>query len=153
MDVHTVVRRGFTLIELLIVMAILAVLVSVVVVKTGAFKRIGSAYDVRRRADINQLQKALVQAIIKGLPPPKDIPKSRESARWICQYSIHGLQCINLPGVDLSYLVPDIIPSLPTDPQVNTGATTGYKIYQDGSFFIIFSPTLEAAQSSAASSH
>lgn len=131
-------RRGFTLIELLIVMAILAILITIALVKFRPFQRISQAYDVQRKSEIRQMQKALLQAMIGG-HLPRNIPERKESAKAICQYSYQGLLCTDPPvsGVDLSYLVPDYLASIPNDPIYGSGAMTGYQIYKDGAFFII----------------
>lgn len=131
-------HRGFTLIELLIVIAILAILITIALVKFRPFQRISQAYDLQRKSDVRQMQHALLQAMIDG-HLPQNIPERKESSKAICQYSYRGFQCINPPisGVDLSYLVPDYIPSIPKDPIYGSGALTGYKIYKDGVFFII----------------
>ncbi len=131
-------RRGFTLIELLIVIAILAILISFTLFKFRPFQRFAQAYDVQRKSDIRQMQNALLQAMISGLLP-QNIPEIQGSSKAICQYSYRGLQCTDPPvsGADLSYLVPDYLASIPKNPIYGSGATTGYKIHKEGSFFVI----------------
>lgn len=132
-------HRGFTLIELLIIVALLSLLVGFTIVKFKPFSRLMQAYDLRRISDVRQLERALTHAMIDGRIPPINIPERREEAKWICQYTYRGLQCLDPPiaGVDLSYLVPVYIPAIPEDPLSSTGGITGYRIYKDGSFFII----------------
>lgn len=132
-------RNGFTLIELLIVMAILSVLIGIVMIKLKPFQRAEQAYDIRRSSDVRQLEKALIQAMIDGHVPPSNIQSRPENAKWICQYSRRGLDCIDPPidGVDLSYLVPTYLPAIPSDPVHGTGGITGYRMYKDGAFFLI----------------
>ncbi|OGJ60455.1 hypothetical protein A3A67_03025 [Candidatus Peribacteria bacterium RIFCSPLOWO2_01_FULL_51_18] len=120
-------------------MAILGILLGFVAIKLRPFERVGSAYNLHRRSDAKQLQTALIQAMIDGHIPPKNVPQDKSQAKWVCEYTYKGLNCLDPPisGIDLSYLVPTYIPSIPSDPESATGGITGYKIYQDGAFFII----------------
>ncbi|MDD4409212.1 MAG: fibrinogen-like YCDxxxxGGGW domain-containing protein [Candidatus Pacebacteria bacterium] len=51
-------RRGFTLIELLVVIAIIGILAGFIIASMGGAQ--GAASDARRKADINQLSKAIM---------------------------------------------------------------------------------------------
>ncbi|OGH41751.1 MAG: hypothetical protein A3H79_01230 [Candidatus Levybacteria bacterium RIFCSPLOWO2_02_FULL_36_8b] len=59
LNCYTAKSKGFTLIELLIAMAILAILVTGLIVTLNPFAQIQKANDARRKADIAQIQKAL----------------------------------------------------------------------------------------------
>lgn len=132
-------RKGFSFVEVLIVLAVMSVIIGVVIVKLRPAYRVSEAYSVVGEADAFQLKRALVQAMNEGVLPPGSIPEGRDNAKWICQYSVRGFQCVNPPlgGVDLSYLVPRYLESIPEYPRAATGGITGYKIYRDGIFFII----------------
>ena len=106
----------------------------------------GLTYDVRRRMDTVQLRKAMQQAVIDGaIEIPEEVPKREADAKWICQYSVKGINCLSPPieGIDLSDLVPVYLKDIPVDPELTDENITGYKIYQDGAFFIIVAPHLE----------
>ncbi len=135
-------RPGFTLLELLIVVAILGILMGIVAVKLRPMFHMGLTYDVRRKSDVRQLRYALTQALIQNVLPPANISYGEKNAKWICQYSYKGLNCVNPPveGIDLSFLVPDYLSDIPVDPAVTDPALSGYKIYKDGAFFIIVAP-------------
>ncbi len=51
-------NKAFTLIELLVVIAIIGILAGIIVVAMGGAQ--GSANDAKRKADINQLAKAVM---------------------------------------------------------------------------------------------
>lgn len=138
--------KGTTLVEVLIVVAILFALLSIVLTKTNALKHVGLVYDIQRHIDTLQLKKALQQAVIEGeITIPKQIPQREADAKWICQYSVRGMSCLDPPieGIDLSGLVPVYINEIPKDPEFVDKNITGYKIYQDGAFFIIVAPYLD----------
>lgn len=141
MTKRLLLRSGFTLLELLIIVGIIATLVSIVFLKTKAGSRFKLLRDLQRKNDTVQIEKALEQAMIDEQLPPT-IPQGKEQAKWICSYSMRGLNCTNYPvaGVDLSYLVSGYLPDLPSDPKNQTGSITGYKIYKDGDFFFIIAP-------------
>ncbi|MBU0458927.1 type II secretion system GspH family protein [Patescibacteria group bacterium] len=138
-------HNGFTLLELLMVMAIMVILLGIISVKLKPMLRTGLAYDIRRKSDVKQLENALTQAMIDRISPPNNIPSSEANAKWICQYTYKGIDCIDPPlgGIDLSYLVPDYLSDIPVDPIIETDDLSGYKIYKDGSFFYIIAPYLE----------
>ncbi|TSC58514.1 MAG: hypothetical protein Greene041619_524 [Candidatus Peregrinibacteria bacterium Greene0416_19] len=144
-------RRGLTLVEILIVVAILAILLSVVLIKTNARKHFRFLAAAQRKSHVLQLQKALSQAIVAGKVPQQQIPAKRDDAKWICQYSYRGLDCTDYPvqGVDFSFLVPDYLSEIPVDPEAGTGAITGYKVFKDGPFFVIITPPAAAPSSSS----
>lgn len=52
-------KEGFTLIELLVVMAVLATLVTILLVAINPFKLISDARDQKKRSDLNQVRVAL----------------------------------------------------------------------------------------------
>ena len=62
--------KSFTLIELLVVIAIIGILAAIIVVSMGGAQ--DTAYDARRKADINQLSKAVM--IYKTNNPDTTLP-------------------------------------------------------------------------------
>ncbi|MDD4409516.1 MAG: type II secretion system protein, partial [Candidatus Pacebacteria bacterium] len=63
-------KRAFTLIELLVVIAIIGILAGFIIVSMGGAQ--GAANDARRKADINQLSKAIL--IYKTNNPDTTLP-------------------------------------------------------------------------------
>lgn len=111
-------RRGFTLVEVLFVIAIIALLSSVVVVNIAESKQ--RSRDVQRKSDIEQIQLALrLYKDANGeypFNPPED--NGKLSA--------------------LSVLVPEYLPSLPNDP-LNDG-TTPVWAYENQNTYYYWSP-------------
>jgi prepilin-type N-terminal cleavage/methylation domain-containing protein len=136
---------GFSLVEVMLVVAIISILTAGVITKTNILKHLGLTYDVQRQYDIVQLRKALLHALIDGIELPTNVPREESQAKWICQYSKQGIECVAPPidGIDLSKLVPAYLPEIPEDPEFGDTDIAGYKIYRDGEFFIVMSPFLE----------
>jgi len=130
-------RRGFTLIELLIVVAIIAVLSSIVLIGLGPTQRAGR--DARRIADLRQVQTALELYFNKcgyypGQPQPVS-PCGPFTAITTWQDLVFSLRGSNV-GVN----------QVPNDP--TSGRTYSYGTDLSGSSYILGS-SLEDQNSSA----
>lgn len=120
--------KGFTLIELLVVIGILAILLSIVLIAINPARQFGQANDTKRQSAVTQILNAVgaYAADNKGQLPAAITTTRAE---------------IGSAGSDLcAILVPDYMPALPTDPELNTDdvaspcpATyaTGYFIVRD----------------------
>ena len=105
--------RGFTLIELLIVIAIIAVLAAIVLVSLGTAQQ--KARDSKRTGDLEQVVKALeLYRSNNGVYPPNG------------GTTYGGCTSANCLTVLTDDLVPDYMPSIPTDPKAGN-TTTGYR--------------------------
>ncbi len=125
-------QKGFTLMETLIVIAVLAVLAAVVGLAVNPGQQMARGRDRTRESHVSSLYNALLSyqaddwgAFSAGI----DDAKGEE----ICNTNkIDSEDCGTM--IDLSFLVPDYISSLPVDPQGgldNDG--TGYRVvYTDG---------------------
>lgn len=111
--------KGFTLIELLVVIGILAILLSIVLIAINPARQFGQANNTRRQSEVTQILNAVgaYAADHKGLLPP-----ALEAAAAGTVYEISNDTGTYPNSVDLcGQLVPDYIPALPQDPQVETG--------------------------------
>jgi len=132
-------QKGFTLIELLVVIGILAILLAIVLIAINPARQFGQANDTRRQSDVTQVLNAIgaYEADNAGQLPA-------------------GIPVSPTPAVDAStvcsLIVPNYIPSLPVDPQVNNGAAftacptpgagvSGYSVYQDGAGHVTVTAT------------
>jgi uncharacterized protein (TIGR02145 family)/prepilin-type N-terminal cleavage/methylation domain-containing protein len=120
-------QKAFTLIELLIVIGIIAILASAVIIAINPGQMFSGARDSTRQQHLNSINKAILSYIITTtgvIPDTIGI-----TAKEVCK--IDAPSCTGL--VDLSFLVPDHLSSIPVDPRggVNTNGT-GYFISQTG---------------------
>lgn len=116
--------RGFTLVELLVVIAIIGLLSSIVLASLNTARQKG--YDAKRVSDLRSMQTALeLYYSDHGQYPPGN----GSNYGWASQCpSWGGLAANNvIPG-----LVPTYLPSMPVDPQMNTGANTCCYLYNAG---------------------
>src|SRR4030042_3018006 len=61
---QTLKRKSFTLIEIMIVIAILAIIATLVVVAINPTKRFGQARDAQRKQDLGALKNALEEYLV-----------------------------------------------------------------------------------------
>lgn len=121
---------AFTLLEVLLVIALIAILASIVITAINPGKQLADGRNAQRRVDINTILNAVYQYSVDNrgnLPgtPPGNIPIVSTN---ICTT---GGVCGSL--VDLSTLTNSerYIVSMPTDPSVATANDTGYSIKKD----------------------
>ncbi len=142
---HLKPKKGFTLIEMLIVLAIIAMLVSIVIVAINPGRHFAQARNTQRWTGVNAILNAVHQNIIdnKGnftcLPPPPQIPpvpSPTPPGQQILEYP----RRIASKGPDecnICYcLVSTYLRSLPYDPSSGSYTAcnnydTGYEISQD----------------------
>ncbi|MEK7066732.1 MAG: type II secretion system protein [Patescibacteria group bacterium] len=102
-------KRGFTLIELLVVVAIIGILASVVMVSLGTAR--SKARDARRISDMQNLKTALELYFASYNRYPASFEMGSSGTGGV------------------KFLVPEFMPSMPTDPLTNTAYSyTGLKL-------------------------
>ncbi len=106
-------RRGFTLIELLVVIAIIAMLASIILASLNAARN--KAADVRRKADLKQLQTALELYYSDNNAYPST------GGVWYGNSPNAGSRTNYIPG-----LAPQYIQTLPLDPSPAPSACGGW---------------------------
>ena len=115
-------NRGFTLIEILLVIAIIAILTTIVILAINPSQSLAKTRDLQRKIGISEIDKSLSQYYIDKGHFPSDIVSEVKS---ICVTGSNptstGIDCTG--KVDLSMLVPTYLTAIPTDP---TGV--GYEI-------------------------
>jgi prepilin-type N-terminal cleavage/methylation domain-containing protein len=105
------IKKGFTLLEILLVIATIGILAAIVLVAINPTKQIESANAARRKVDMNNIEKAIIQYSIDNRGQyPNGIDAG---AKVICPNTNPPAGCI-----DLSLLVPIYIASIP---QADTG--------------------------------
>lgn len=125
-------KKGFTLIEILVVVAIISVLTSVILFSINEARK--QSRDKVRKIDLKQLQLALeLYKEANGVYPDG------------CNIGWSGVglgagssyECPVPPGGDyIKGLVPDFLPSLPTDPNPPSGSVDyGYIYSSDGNTY------------------
>lgn len=138
-------KAGFTLLEVLVIVGIIAVLLSIAIVKFKPLQRKQEAFDLKRKADAQSIERATLQYAIETLAMPPGMPVGSASvAKDICQSGVTGVACTNAPvnGVDLSGLAPEYLVDIPVDPAMTGATITGYKMYSDGEDFFVTMPSL-----------
>jgi len=120
---NKLVRQAFTLIELLVVIAIIGILSGLIVVSMSG--SINSANDVKRKANIDTIRKALiVYGTLNGMAYPTGTPE-------VAGCTIGGG---NIPCTNLASKLSELLPNLPIDP------VSGYYVYSsDGTSFTVSS--------------
>ena len=122
-------NKSFTLLELLIVIAIIAVLSTVVIFALDPGEMMAKARDTKRLTDLTQLEKAIIVYLSEG---NKTLPSTTTN-------SLSGNTNINgtgwLPIDFTSSTLGSSIPSLPIDPKNNNNYY--YNFISDGNYFEI----------------
>jgi prepilin-type N-terminal cleavage/methylation domain-containing protein len=117
-------QQGFTLIEILIVVAIIAILASVVLVGLGPTQRAGR--DARRLSDLREIQNGLELFYNKCGYYPGSIDASGACSQAVAPGNWTDLATA-LQGVGVT--------SLPNDPNANS--SYGYFTYDNGDSYIL----------------
>lgn len=90
-------KKGFTLIELLIVIAILALLMSIIIITLNPAELLKKARDTKRVSDLNALRTALNLYVTDKASPDLDIYGTCATNTW---FSLSGDDaCTSLSGV------------------------------------------------------
>lgn len=139
-------HSGFTLMELLLVIGMLGIMAALVISAINPTKQLGEARDTQRRSDINQLKKSVLQYVIDG-NDEGTLPLTIGTAIAICSSANTGASCNGTgTGYDASYLVPNYLTDIPSDPDIVNSGVSGYHIYKDnGTFLQVCSPSLDEA--------
>jgi prepilin-type N-terminal cleavage/methylation domain-containing protein len=152
-------KSGFTLLEMLLVIAIIAILAGIVIIAINPAKQLGDANNARRISNVRAIHDAIQQksledfSFISGLPLPTDGIEICDTGDLEGPQSTHP--CTGL--LDLSVLVPDYLPAIPTDPQAfassnnlfvynvyaATGEGTGYFVKPANSGIHVFAPNTQ----------
>ncbi len=119
-------QHGFTLIEIMMVIAIIAMLVSVVLVALNPSKQIANAQDKSRLNDVDKLRKAMSQYQIDFgvLPQDASWPSIAETPKPVCAPGKVNAACVNLDA----QLVTAYLTSIPHDANEVNPNFSGYKV-------------------------
>lgn len=110
-------KKGFTLIEMLVVIAIIAILATVVFVALDPVRRFADARNSRRWNDVNSILTAVHQFIVDN---DGDLPSALTASQSATEIGT-CVSCDNLTTDLATYLI-----SLPLDPTDGTTAETSY---------------------------
>ena len=120
-------KKGFTLIELLIVVAIIAILATVVFVALDPVTRFADARNSRRWSDVNSILTAIQEYIVDN---DGTLPTGLTTGQSATELGTCG-SCDNLSTPLARYLK-----SIPEDPQGGIAANTGYTVAVDSNNII-----------------
>lgn len=107
-------QKGFTLIELLVVIGILGILMAVVIVAVNPSRQFAQARDTQRKADLSAITSAIVQYSVDH---NGNMPTTGTPATPVITTTPSDVAVLS------TYLVPDYISAVPTDP------TPGQPVY------------------------
>ena len=124
-------NKGFTLIEILVVIAIIALLATVVFVALNPVKRFADARNSRRWSDVNSILTAVHEYIVDH---DGSLPSGLSTSMSATELGTCG-SCVDLSATLSAYLK-----SIPVDPQ-GSSANTGYTIAVDSNNIITVNAT------------
>jgi len=123
---YTIYKRhsGFTLLELIIAVAVVAILMTIVMVNFGPARE--QARDAQRQTDLRTVEAALVLYKNKygRYPEACNGPTTNTNVVWSGQMDT-DFECSNSTVNYAAALVPEFLPRLPIDPKLN-GTNSGY---------------------------
>lgn len=130
-------KRGFTLIELLIVIAIIAILATIVIVALNPVQRFADARNARRWTDVNSLLTAVHEYIVdnNGALPTglttteKQLGTCVSGGASVCTTA--AAACL-----DLSTLLAKYLKSIPIDHSGGSASTTYYSVVTDANSLV-----------------
>jgi prepilin-type N-terminal cleavage/methylation domain-containing protein len=117
-------NKAFTLTEMLITVAVFAILVGIVIVAINPGKQLAQTRNAERAADLKNLQNAIQQFYVDNDYWPASTTITLGTLVEICNENDEPTGCI-----DLDVLVPDYLPSIPSDPLEAT--STCYRVTVD----------------------
>src|SRR3989339_1399937 len=128
-------KRGFTLLEILMVIAIIAILASIVILAINPNRQLAKVRNTQRQMNLGEINKALQQYYIDNRSYPISVTTTlTEICNTGATSSPNSVDCTDL--VDLSPLVPTYLVAIPTDPQAS-GTSTGYMVMKNSSNKIV----------------
>lgn len=137
-------KKGFTLLELLLVIALIAILASIVIIAINPAKQLAEGRNAQRRSDVNTILNGIYQYAIdnNGTIPGN----ASTTATAICQT---GGTCTGL--IDLSAITNDekYLVSMPADPSTATTNSTNYTMSKSANGRITIAAPGGAAETSA----
>jgi type IV pilus assembly protein PilA len=140
-------KSGFTLLEVLLIIGIIAVLAGIVIVAINPTRQLAQARNVQRKSDLLEINKALTQFFIDHKYFPAAITSTLTdicNTDKMASSSVSSGYCDGY--INLSFLVPDYLGQIPTDAQISTASSTGYKIRRNSSIEIGLSAQAELEQ-------
>ena len=130
-------KSGFTLIELLLVIAIIAILASIVIVALNPVQRFADDRNSRRWNDVNSVLTAVHEYIIDNNGSLPTGVTSTEKQLGTCG-SGGGSQCTGAAAacLDLSVTLAKYLKSIPVDPGGGSASTTYYSVVSDSNSIV-----------------
>lgn len=124
MDNH----KGFTLLEMLLVVALIAILASIVIFAINPGKQLADARNAQRSTDVNTILNAIYQySLDNGGDLPGDIPENYTAE--ICQTG--APDCTTLVTLTDLTLDEEYLTAMPQDPNASCAAySTCYEVVQ-----------------------
>lgn len=128
------------MVELIMVMAVVAILVTVLFVSTKPQKRFGEANDAKRKNDAQSLEQAikLITADAGSLPLELNLTENQAFALVKAGGTVEGTYSCTALGtsinkVDISSALSSVLPAMPIDPELSEASNeTGYYIVKRG---------------------
>ena len=127
--------KGFTLLEILIVIAIIAIMSTVLVITLNPQRQLAKARDTERETDLNAMLLSIYQyqAEHSGTLPDTDGDPLTNNFPTTLTCIGTDAGCFNLgsAGETGETVVPVYMAVIPQDPATGSGGNTGYYVYVD----------------------